>query len=101
MEDLDAVEPLLLLPLAASSREVWVTPVIFAIFFSCSWVRSPTPRSAALISEAVKSCELVLYEDLGAEAVYKLYVEDLFAVVTYDVHGGDLFTEGIEKYKVK
>lgn len=55
--------------------------------------------AAALISESVKSSELVLYEDLGAEAVYKLYVEDMFAVVTYDAHGGDLFTEGTEKYR--
>ena len=55
--------------------------------------------AAALISESVSSCELVAYEDLGAEAIYKLEVKDFFAVVTYDAHGGDLFTEGIEKYK--
>jgi fumarate hydratase subunit beta len=55
--------------------------------------------AAALISESVKSCEPVLYEDLGPEAVYRLYVEDFFAVVTYDAHGGDLFVEGTEKYK--
>ena len=55
--------------------------------------------AAALISESVKSCKLVAYEDLGAEAIYKLEVEDFFAVVTYDAHGGDLFSDGINRYK--
>ena len=54
--------------------------------------------AAALISESVKKCEIVAYEDLGAEAIYRLEVEDFYAVVTYDAHGGDLFSEGINKY---
>ncbi len=55
--------------------------------------------AAASISENVKKCDLVCYEDLGAEAIYRLEVEGFFAVVTYDSYGGDLFREGIEKYK--
>lgn len=55
--------------------------------------------AAALISETVKKCEVVCYEDLGAEAIHKLEVKDFFAIVTYDTHGNDLFKEGIEKYK--
>lgn len=55
--------------------------------------------AAAAISESVKECELVAYEDLGAEAIYRLRVEDFYAIVTYDSVGGDLFEEGIEKYK--
>jgi len=54
--------------------------------------------AAASISESVKKCELVAYEDLGAEAIYRLEVEGFFAIVTYDAHGGDLFEEGTEKY---
>ncbi len=54
--------------------------------------------AAALISESVKSCEPVAYEDLGAEAIYKLEVDGFYAVVTYDTVGGDLFTEGVNKY---
>ena len=54
--------------------------------------------AAALISESVKKCEIVAYEDLGAEAIYRLEVEDFYAVVTYDAHGGDLFADGISKY---
>ncbi len=55
--------------------------------------------AAASISESVKSCEVVAYEDLGTEAVRRLEVEDFYAIVTYDSYGGDLFREGIEKYK--
>ena len=57
--------------------------------------------AAASISESVKSCELVAYEDLGAEAIYKLEVENFYAIVTYDANGGDLFEEGVEKYRTK
>lgn len=55
--------------------------------------------AAASISEAIKKCDLVCYEDLGAEAIYRLEVEDFFSIVTYDILGNDLFEEGINKYK--
>ena len=55
--------------------------------------------AAVTISEAIKECELVCYPDLGAEAIYKLRVEDFFAIVTYDANGGDLYQEGIKKYQ--
>ncbi len=55
--------------------------------------------AAASISESVKSCEVVTYEDLGAEAIHRLEVEDFYAIVTYDAYGNDLFESGIEKYK--
>ena len=54
--------------------------------------------AAAKISESVKECEVVAYEDLGAEAVHKLSVVDFYGIVTYDSVGGDLFEEGIKKY---
>ena len=55
--------------------------------------------AAASISESVKKCDLICYEDLGAEAIYKLEVVDFFGIVTYDTYGNDLFVEGINKYK--
>ena len=55
--------------------------------------------AAASISESIKKCEIVAYEDLGAEAIYRLEVRDFYAIVTYDAHGGDLFEEGIGRYK--
>lgn len=56
---------------------------------------------AASISNTVKKCELICYEDLGAEAIYRLEVEGFFGIVTYDALGNDLFTDGINKYKGK
>ena len=55
--------------------------------------------AAALIAQSVKKMDLVAYEDLGAEAIYRLEVEKYPAIVTYDAHGGDLITEGVAKYK--
>lgn len=55
--------------------------------------------AAASISESVKKCEVVAYEDLGAEAVHRLETEDFFAIVTYDSEGNDLFEQGIAAYK--
>ena len=55
--------------------------------------------AAASISESVKKCDLICYEDLGAEAIYKLEVDGFFAIVTYDTYGNDLFKEGIDTYK--
>ena len=55
--------------------------------------------AAASISETVKTCEVVAYEDLGAEAIHRLEVEDFYAIVTYDSEGNDLFEQGIEQYK--
>ncbi len=55
--------------------------------------------AAASISETIKKCEVVTYEDLGAEAIHRLEVEDFYAIVCYDSEGNDLFEQGIEKYK--
>ncbi len=55
--------------------------------------------AAAAISESVTKCDLICYEDLGAEAIYRLEVKGFFGIVTYDTVGNDLFDEGIKKYK--
>ena len=55
--------------------------------------------AAALIAGAVKKAEVIAYDDLGPEAIRRLEVEDFPAIVVNDAHGGDLFTEGVEKYR--
>ncbi len=55
--------------------------------------------AAASISETIKKCDLICYEDLGAEAVFRLEVEDFFGIVTYDTEGNDLFEQEIKKYR--
>lgn len=53
----------------------------------------------ALLAKKIKLAEVVAFPELGAEAIYKLEVEDFPVVVTYDTHGGNLIKEGIEKYR--
>lgn len=54
--------------------------------------------AAALIAKSVKSAEVIAYEDLGAEAIRKVYVEDFPATVINDVHGNDLYQMGRKEY---
>ena len=55
--------------------------------------------TAALLAECVKEAEVVAYEDLGAEAVRRLVVEEFPVVAINDVHGGDLYREGRERWR--
>jgi fumarate hydratase subunit beta len=54
--------------------------------------------AAALTGKTIKSSELVAYEDLGAEAIRKLYVEDFPVVVVIDAEGNDYYQIGQQKY---
>ncbi|NIO15789.1 MAG: Fe-S-containing hydro-lyase [Deltaproteobacteria bacterium] len=54
--------------------------------------------AAALLARQVKKAEVVAYEDLGPEAIRRLVVEDFPAIVVNDIHGNDLFVEGVKKY---
>ena len=55
--------------------------------------------AAALVAKRIKSAEVVAYEDLGPEAIRKLYVEDLPLFVIDDIHGDDLYEQGVAKYQ--
>lgn len=55
--------------------------------------------AAALIAKRIKSAEVVAYEDLGPEAIRKLYVEDLPLFVIDDIYGEDLYEQGVAKYR--
>ncbi len=55
--------------------------------------------TGALISRCIKSSEVIAYEELGAEAVRRIEVEDFPAVVVNDIHGGDLYQEGKTAYR--
>ncbi|MDR3071161.1 MAG: Fe-S-containing hydro-lyase [Endomicrobium sp.] len=50
-----------------------------------------TGGAAALISKTVKKAELIAFEDLGPEAIYKLYVEDMPLIVAIDSFGNNIF----------
>ena len=57
--------------------------------------------AAALIAKSIIGNELVAYEELGAEAIRKLTVKNLPAIVAMDCHGGNIYREGISKYEKK
>ena len=54
--------------------------------------------AGALLSKCIKKAELIAYEDLGAEALRKLYVEDMPLVVIIDSEGNNLYEEGRTAY---
>ncbi|MFX0548425.1 Fe-S-containing hydro-lyase [Hathewaya histolytica] len=54
--------------------------------------------AAALIGKSVKKAEVIAYEDLGAEAIRRLEVEDLPVVVVIDSEGNNLYKEGQKAY---
>lgn len=49
--------------------------------------------AGALLSKCIVSSEIVCYEDLGAEAVRRIVVEEFPVIVVADCRGGDLYRE--------
>ena len=54
--------------------------------------------AAALMAQCVKSSEVIAFPELGAEAVRRLYVEDMPVTVVLDTYGGNLYEEGRKQY---
>ncbi|MBR5219316.1 MAG: fumarate hydratase C-terminal domain-containing protein, partial [Clostridia bacterium] len=52
----------------------------------------------ALLSKCIKKAEVIAYDDLGAEAIRRLEVEDFPAVVIIDSLGNNLYETGREAY---
>ncbi len=54
--------------------------------------------AGALLAKCIKSAELIAYEDLGAEALRKLYVEEMPLIVIIDSQGNNLYEIGRSRY---
>lgn len=52
----------------------------------------------ALLSECIKKSEIVAYDDLGAEAIRKLEVENFPVIVIIDSQGNNLYETGRANY---
>ena len=52
----------------------------------------------ALLSKCIKKAEVIAYDDLGAEAIRRLEVEDFPAIVIIDSLGNNLYESGREAY---
>lgn len=55
--------------------------------------------AGALLSQRIKSSEVIAYDDLGPEAIRKLEIENLPVVVVIDSEGNDLYKTAIAQYK--
>jgi fumarate hydratase subunit beta len=55
--------------------------------------------AGAMLSQFIKSIEIVAYEDLGTESLKRLVVEDFPAVVMDDSEGRDLLMEGRKQWR--
>lgn len=53
----------------------------------------------ALLARRIKRARVVLYEDLGPEAIHLLEVESFPVVVVNDTLGNDLYEEGVAAYR--
>jgi len=52
----------------------------------------------ALLSKCIKKAEVIAYDDLGAEAIRRLEVEDFPVVVIIDSEGNNLYETGRQAY---
>lgn len=55
--------------------------------------------AGALISECIKSSEIICYEDLGTEAVRRLEVEKIPMIVVIDTEGNNLYDTALKEYE--
>lgn len=69
-----------------------------AMVEDCAVYFGATGGAAALLGKCVKKAEIILYPELGPEAVRRLTVEKFPVTVINDVHGNDLYQEAIKKY---
>jgi fumarate hydratase subunit beta len=58
-----------------------------------------TGGAGALISQRIISSNCIAYEELGAEAIYRLEVESLPLVVAIDSKGGNYYIEGPNRFR--
>ena len=54
--------------------------------------------AGALLAQCIKEAQVVAYEDLGTEAIRRLYIEDLPVIVVIDKEGNNLYEDGRAEY---
>lgn len=58
-----------------------------------------TPGAGALLSRYIVAAEVVAYPELGTEAIHRLQVQDFPVIVANDCHGGDIYEDGVRRYR--
>lgn len=54
--------------------------------------------AGALLSKRIKECSVIAYDDLGTEAIHKLYVEDFPVIVVIDFEGNDYYQIAVQEF---
>ena len=72
--------------------------VIEAIIRNKSVYFAAIGGAGAILSQAIKSSEVIAYDDLGTEAIRKLEVENFPVVVVIDSEGNNLYEEAVKTY---
>lgn len=54
--------------------------------------------TGALIKKTITNSEVVMYEDLDAEAIRKLEVVNFYGIVANDIYGNDIFEDGLKEF---
>ena len=80
-----------------------ILSVLTALLLVCALLTgcaSDLSRAFDVLRDVIEAVnpEIVAYEDLGAEALRKLYVEDFPVLVIIDCYGNNLYETGREKY---
>jgi fumarate hydratase subunit beta len=60
-----------------------------------------TGGAAALIAQRIKKAQVIAYEELGAEALQRLEVENFPVIVVNDMYGGDAYEDGKKQFAKK
>lgn len=55
--------------------------------------------AGALLSKCIKKAEIIAYEDLGTEAIRRLEVENLPAIVVADSKGNNMYETAVNDYR--
>ena len=56
--------------------------------------------AGALLSQCIRKSEIIAYEDLGAEAIRLITVEDFPVIVVADDHGNNLYATAQQEYQI-
>ena len=54
--------------------------------------------AGALLSKCIKRADVIAYDDLGTEAIRRLEIEDLPAIVVIDSEGKNLYETAVKEY---
>ncbi|MCI2061949.1 MAG: Fe-S-containing hydro-lyase [Eubacteriaceae bacterium] len=72
--------------------------VIESMKKNCAVYFAATGGAAALLSNSIKNCEVIAYGDLGTEAIRRLTLDHMDAIVAIDCYGVDQYEKGQDEY---